>query len=72
MKLLEHENLIDIVKIDPVDDGIKFVVKKDGSINIVDIQNSDTSEQLLFLTYEELEPTIRALISCKRFLKDYE
>lgn len=72
MKLLEMNHAIDIVNVDPIDDGIKFIAKRDGDRNIIDIVNSDTGEQLLFLTYEELEPTIRALINCKRFLKDYE
>lgn len=72
MKLLEHEHIIDIVKSNKDDEGLKFIAKPNYGENIIEIVNSETDENLLYLSFDELEAVARAILSCKRFLKDYE
>lgn len=72
MKLLEHEHIIDIVKSNEDDEGLKFVARPYYGTNIIEIVDSETNENLLYLSYAELEAVARAILSCKRFLKEYE
>jgi hypothetical protein len=72
MKLLEHNHTIDIVKLNEDNEGLKFVVKPYYGENIIEIVNFETDDNLLYLSYNELNAVARAILSCKRFLKDYE
>lgn len=72
MKLLEHEHIIDIVKSNENDEGLKFIARPYYGTNIIEIVDSETNENLLYLSYNELEDVARAILNCKRFLKDYE